>query len=291
MLELKLDRVSRHYKQKIAVDRLEFTFRKGIYGLLGANGAGKTTLLRMMVGVLRPTSGEILCNGQEIGKMGGEYRMKLGYLPQELGYYPNFTVCRYLEYLAELKAVPPELARERVEKLLKITGLQGSGKEKIKTLSGGMVRRLGIAQSLLNDPEILILDEPTSGLDPRERIRFRNMISSLGRDRMVLLSSHIVADIEYIADEILLMKAGKITESGNLQEILQTVDGKVWECIKTPEQAEGLSQKFTVSNRKNTEDGRVVLRIVSDTQPAEDAAQISPNLEDVYLYGTGENPG
>ena len=153
------------------------------------------------------------------------------------------------------------------------------------------MRRLGIAQSLLNDPEILILDEPTSGLDPRERIRFRNMISSLGRDRMVLLSSHIVADIEYIADEILLMKAGKITESGNLQEILQTVDGKVWECIKTPEQAEGLSQKYTVSNRKNTEDGRVVLRIVSDTQPAEDAAQISPNLEDVYLYGTGEYPG
>ena len=183
--------------------------------------------------------------------------------------------------------MPPELAQERVEKLLKITGLQGSGKEKIKTLSGGMVRRLGIAQSLLNDPEILILDEPTSGLDPRERIRFRNMISSLGRDRMVLLSSHIVADIEYIADEILLMKAGKITESGNLQEILQTVDGKVWECIKTPEQAERLNQEFTISNQKNTEDGRVVLRIVSDTQPAEDAEQISPNLEDVYLYGTG----
>lgn len=223
--------------------------------------------------------------------MGGEYRMKLGYLPQELGYYPNFTVCRYLEYLAELKAVPPELAGERIEKLLKITGLDGVGKEKIKTLSGGMVQRLGIAQSLLNDPEILILDEPTSGLDPRERIRFRNMISSLGRERMVLLSSHIVADIEYIADEILLMKAGKITESGNLQEILQTVDGKVWECIKAPEQAKWISQKFTVSNRKNTEDGRVVLRIVSDTQPAEDAVQISPNLEDVYLYGTGGNPG
>lgn len=287
MLELKLDRVSKHYKQKIAVDRLEFTFRRGVYGLLGANGAGKTTLLRMMVGVMKPTSGEILCSGQEIGRMAGEYRMKLGYLPQELGYYPNFTVLRYLEYLAELKAVPPELARERIEKLLKITGLEKAEKEKIKTLSGGMIRRLGIAQSLLNDPEILILDEPTSGLDPRERIRFRNMISSLGRDRMVLLSSHIVADIEYIADEILLMKAGKITESGNLQEILKTVEGKVWECVKPPEQAERFQQEFTVSNLKNTEDGSVVLRIVSDTRPGEDAVPISPNLEDVYLYGTG----
>lgn len=287
MLELKLDRVSKHYKQKIAVDRLEFTFRRGIYGLLGANGAGKTTLLRMMVGVMKPTSGEILCNGQEIGRMAGEYRTKLGYLPQELGYYPNFTVLRYLEYLAELKAVPPELARERIEKLLKITGLEKAEKEKIKTLSGGMIRRLGIAQSLLNDPEILILDEPTSGLDPRERIRFRNMISSLGRDRMVLLSSHIVADIEYIADEILLMKAGKITESGNLQEVLKTVEGKVWECVKSPEQAELFQQEFTVSNLRNTEDGSVVLRIVSDTRPGEDAAPISPNLEDVYLYGTG----
>lgn len=287
MLELKLDRVSRYYKQKIAVDRLEFTFREGIYGLLGANGAGKTTLLRMMAGVLKPTSGEIFCNGQEIGKMGGAYRMKLGYLPQELGYYPNFTIWRYLEYLAELKAVPPELAGERIEKLLRITGLSEVGKEKIKTLSGGMVRRLGIAQSLLNDPEILILDEPTSGLDPRERIRFRNLISTLGRDRMVLLSSHIVADIEYIADEILLMKGGKITEAGNLQEILKTVEGKVWKCVETPEYAERLNRKFTVSNLKNTEDGKVSLRIVSDIQPVEDAVQVSPNLEDVYLYGTG----
>ncbi|TGY97948.1 ABC transporter ATP-binding protein [Petralouisia muris] len=288
MLELKLDRVSRHYKQKIAVDRLEFTFGKGIYGLLGANGAGKTTLLRMMVGVLKPTSGEILCDGQEIGKMAGEYRRKLGYLPQDLGYYPNFTVWRYLEYLAELKAVPPELAVERIEKLLQFTGLAKSGKEKIKTLSGGMIRRMGIAQSLLNDPEILILDEPTSGLDPRERIRFRNMISALGRDRMVLLSSHIVSDIEYIADEILIMKGGKITESGNLQKILKTVEGNVWECVKEPEQAELLNQQFTVSNLKNTEDGKVVLRIVSDTQPVEGAVRIPPNLEDVYLYGTRE---
>ncbi|MEH2943679.1 ATP-binding cassette domain-containing protein [Lachnospiraceae bacterium KK002] len=312
MLELKLDKVSRMYKsssceaagsagsmaacgrkagghgkQKIAVDHLEYTFQKGIYGLLGANGAGKTTLLRMMAGVLKPTSGEILCNQREIGRMGGEYRMKLGYLPQDFGYYPNFTVRRYLEYLAELKAVPLRLAGDRIENLLEIAGLKSLEKEKIKSLSGGMIRRLGIAQSLLNNPEILILDEPTSGLDPRERIRFRNLISALGRDRMVILSSHIVADIEYIADEILLMKTGKITESGNLKEILQSVEGKVWRCVESPEQAEILNRNFTVSNLKNSEDGTVILRIVSDTRPAEEAVQIPPNLEDVYLYGTG----
>ena len=200
MLELKLDRVSKQYKQKMVVDRLEYTFRTGVYGLLGENGAGKTTLLRMAAGVLKPTAGQILCNQCEIGKLGGAYRMKLGYLPQKFGYYPNFTVWRYMEYLAELKAVPPELVKGRIEQLLGDTGLSGVQSAKIKTLSGGMVRRLGIAQSLLNDPEILILDEPTSGLDPKERIRFRNLLSSLGRGRIVLLSSHIVADIESLAD-------------------------------------------------------------------------------------------
>lgn len=286
MLELRLDRVSKQYKQKIVVDRLEFTFRTGVYGLLGENGAGKTTLLRMMVGVLKPTAGEILCNQCEIGKMGGAYRMKLGYLPQNFGYYPNFTVQRFLEYLAELKAVPPEAVGDRIEKILGETGLLGVQSEKIKTLSGGMVRRLGIAQSLLNDPEILILDEPTSGLDPKERIRFRNLLASLGRERLVLLSSHIVPDVEFLADEILIMKLGKLVEAGSLQEILTSAEGKIWECFVTQGQAEILSRMFTVSSMKHSEDGKVCIRMLSETRPVEDAVPVPPNLEDVYLYRT-----
>ncbi len=286
MLELKLDRVSKHYKKKIAVDRLEYTFQNGIYGLLGENGAGKTTLLRMLVGVLKPTSGEILCDQQEIGKLGGEYRRKLGYLPKEFGYYPNFTVHRYMEYLAELKAVPPEMAEDRIQRLISQMGLEHVAKDKIKTLSGGMIRRLGIAQSLLNDPEILVLDEPTAGLDPRERIRFQNMITALWRNRMIVLSSHIVSDIEDIADEILLMKAGKIITSGNLDSVLKTVEGKVWEAIETEEAAEAFQQNYPISSLKNMEGGKVCLRIISPQKPTEQSKEVTPNLEDLYLYQT-----
>lgn len=286
MLELKLDHISKHYKNKIAVDRIEFTFEKGVYGLLGANGAGKTTLLRMIAGILNPTMGEVLCNQCEIKKMGGEYRRMLGYLPQDFGYYPNFTAERYLRYLAELKAVPPETVEIQIENLLEQTRLLEVRKQKIKTFSGGMIRRLGIAQALLNDPEILILDEPTSGLDPKERIRFRNMISTLGRDRIVLLSSHIVSDIEYIADEILLIKDGRIIETGALEEIRNAAKGKVWECVADPQKAEELNQQFLISNLKNEKEN-VVLRIVSKHQPVPGAVLAEPGLEDVYLYYFG----
>lgn len=288
MLELKLDRVTKQYKKKIAVDRLEYTFRKGIYGLLGENGAGKTTLMRMLVGVQKPTSGEILCGQQEIGKMGGAYRRKLGYLPQEFGYYPNFTVRRYMEYLAELKAVPPELAEGRIQRLIAQMGLEKVAKDKIKALSGGMVRRLGIAQSLLNDPEILVLDEPTAGLDPRERIRFRNMLTALGRSRMIILSSHIVSDIEDIADEVLLMKAGKIVSSGNLDSVLKTVEGKVWEIIGPEGAVESFQENYPVSSLKNMDDGKVCLRVIASQKPAGQAREAVPNLEDLYLYETFE---
>ena len=284
MPELRLERVGKFYKGMPAVVEIEYVFQKGIYGLLGANGAGKTTLLRMISGLLRPDSGRILCNHQEISRMGGEYRRMLGYLPQEFGYYPNFTLWRYMRYLAELKAVPPELAEERIEELLEHTGLKEVKKERMKDLSGGMIRRAGIAQSLLNHPDILILDEPTAGLDPRERIRFRNFIRSLGRERIVILSSHIVSDIEYLTDEILLMKSGRLAAGGSLKQICETVRGKIWEILADAEAAERLNQEFVVSSMKNLDDGRVCVRIVSEQKPAEHAVWAEPELVDAFLY-------
>lgn len=287
MARLRLENVGKSYKGVPAVAELEYTFHKGIYGLLGANGAGKTTLIRMIVGVLRPDFGRILCGHQEISSMGGEYRRMLGYLPQEFGYYPGFTVFRYLSYLAELKAVPPELARERIEELLEQVGLKEVKKERMKNLSGGMLRRVGIAQAMLNDPKILVMDEPTAGLDPRERIRFRNLITSLGRERTVILSSHIVSDMEYAADEILLMRFGRQVADGSVHKLCQTVSGKVWESMETPETADRLNQQFVVSSVKNMEDGTICVRIIADQRPREHAVPAEPGLEDVFLYYSG----
>ena len=237
----------------------------------------------MICGVLKPTAGEIRCNGMEIGRLDGDYRCLLGYLPQDFGYYPDFTARRYLEYLAACKAVPRDLAREKVQEMLRLTGLSCDQRNKIKTFSGGMLRRLGIAQALLNDPEILILDEPTSGLDPKERIRFRNIISSLSKGRIIILSTHIVSDVEFIADEILLMKQGRIIEQGTVEEVTQNADGKVWEYLAGPDESLRLNETFSVSNLKN-EGEQVRLRIVSDTCPCDGAVPVRPGLEDVYLY-------
>lgn len=289
MPELTLDRITKHFKNKIAVDSASLTLQEGVYGFLGANGAGKTTLLRMICGVLKPTAGEIRCNGTEIGRLDGDYRYLLGYLPQDFGYYPDFTAKRYLEYLAACKAVPPGLAKEKVQEMLSLTGLAGDQRSKIRTFSGGMLRRLGIAQALLNDPEILILDEPTAGLDPKERIRFRNIISSLSKGRIIILSTHIVSDVEFIADKILLMKQGRIVQQGTVAEVTESVTGKVWEYLASPEEAARLNGIFPVSNLKN-EGEMVRLRLVSDTCPCEGAVLAAPGLEDVYLYHFEEVP-
>ena len=286
MPELTLDRITKHFKNKIAVDNVSLTLREGVYGFLGANGAGKTTLLRMVCGVLKPTAGEIRCNDMEIGRLDGDYRYLLGYLPQDFGYYPDFTAKRYLEYLAACKAVPKDLAKEKVREMLSLTGLAGDQHSKIRTFSGGMLRRLGIAQALLNDPSFLILDEPTAGLDPKERIRFRNIISSLSKGRIIILSTHIVSDVEFIADQILLMKQGRIIQQGTVAEITESAAGKVWEYLANPEEAIRLNEIFAVSNLKN-EGETVRLRLVSDTCPCEGAVLVSPSLEDVYLYLIG----
>lgn len=218
-MELTLDRVTKQYKNKIAVDRLSVTLSEGVYGLLGANGAGKTTLMRMICGIAEISSGEIRLDGEEIGAMKDRYRELLGYLPQDFGYYPNFTAMEFMLYIASLKGLNRKYARKQSEYLLRKVGLDSEMRHKIKTFSGGMRQRLGIAQALLNEPKILVLDEPTAGLDPKERVRFRNMIADLGKERIVILSTHIVSDVEEIADWIFLMKQGQFIAQGTLNDL------------------------------------------------------------------------
>ena len=215
-MELVIDRLTKQFQNKIAVDRVSLRLNNGVYGLLGTNGAGKTTLMRMLCGILQPTSGTIAFDGMDVSEEG--YRTILGYLPQDFGYYPEFTAMGFLLYMAALKGLPKHSAKRRANELLELVGLQEMGRKKIKTFSGGMKQRLGIAQALLNNPKMLILDEPTAGLDPKERVRFRNLIGQLGKDSIVLLSTHIVSDIEHIADEVLMMKDGTLIYNGTWDE-------------------------------------------------------------------------
>ena len=282
-MELRLDRLTKQYKQKLAVDRVDMELKCGVYGLLGANGAGKTTLMRMICDIQTPTSGEIFYNGQNIKKMGEEYRNVLGYLPQNFGYYPEFTAYKFLLYIASLKGLGKKQARLRALELLDMVGLCNERERKIKTLSGGMKQRLGIAQAMLNEPELLILDEPTAGLDPKERVRFRNLISSFSRNKIVLLSTHIVPDVEYIADKILVMKDGKFLHRGAPEVITREARGLVWECRVDSKDAVRYVEKYNVGNLKNA-GKETVLRIISDTRPMEGAAEAEPTLEDLYLY-------
>lgn len=285
MHELKLMDIQKKYKDKEAVRKFNYTFTNGVYGLLGENGAGKTTLMRLICGVLQPTRGSIYCDNIEIDSMGTEYRRLLGYLPQDFGYYGDFTAECFLRYMAALKALPEDYADSRIDELLDMVELKNVKKKKLKTFSGGMIRRIGIAQALLNNPEILILDEPTAGLDPKERVRFRNVISSLGKNRMVLLSTHIVSDIDYIADRILIMKNGELIQEGTEKEITDKVEGCVWKCIVSEKEAGQITSSFIVSNVRSSGEN-VELRIVSERQPAAGAENVESTLEDAYLYLT-----
>lgn len=280
-MELTLDRVTKQYGNKIACDRISLTLRRGVYGLLGANGAGKTTLMRMMCGVLAPTFGTLNYDGIDVSRE--NYRDVLGYLPQDFGYYPEFTALDFMLYIAVLKGLSKIRAREKSLELLELVSLENEAKKKIKTFSGGMKQRLGIAQSLLNDPKVLILDEPTAGLDPKERVRFRNMISRLGGDRIVLLSTHIVSDVEHIADTILIMKSGQLVHKGTLEEIIGTIQGKVWECSIPPSVADRLCERYPVINLRN-EDKNIFLRLISEEKPCDSAVTAQASLEDLYLY-------
>ena len=221
-MELTADRITKQYKNKIAVDRMSFTLARGVTGLLGANGAGKTTLMRILCGILVPDSGTVTCDGMDVETE--EYREMLGYLPQEFGYYPEFSGRDFLLYMSAVKGMRKKEALKKTEELIELVGLKDAGRKKVRTYSGGMKQRLGIAQALLNDPQILIMDETTAGLDPQERIRFPNLIAAIGKDRIVLLSTHIVSDLEHIADRLMIMKEGRLLWQGEWNAAAGTLE-------------------------------------------------------------------
>ncbi|WP_062049529.1 ABC transporter ATP-binding protein [Bacillus sp. JCM 19034] len=282
-MELVIDKVEKKYKDTWAVESFSAELTEGVYALLGPNGSGKTTLMRMIADVLKPTSGRILLNGTDISLLDEKYRDVLGYLPQEFGLYTHFTAERFLNYFASLKGLDNQQTKEKVSEVLKLVHLEDSRKKKIKTFSGGMKRRLGIAQAMLNDPLILVVDEPTAGLDPKERIRFRNLLSDISDERIVLLSTHIVSDIESIAKEVFIMEKGKLKEKSNLDRLLVGMEGKVWKVLIDQDELDNVQRLYKVGNIQRKEH-KIEVRVISDQQPYPYAEEIPPTLEDVYLY-------
>ena len=289
-MELSLNSLTKQYDALTAVKDLNLTMTSGVYGLLGVNGAGKTTLMRMICTLIRPSRGNITCDGKDIFEMEGDYRRQLGYLPQDFGYYPDLTVFDYMMYIASIKGLRPAFAKSQTDSLLEQVGMKKASRLKMRKLSGGMLRRVGIAQAMLNDPKILVLDEPTAGLDPNERIRFRNLISELADDRLVLLSTHIVSDVEFIANEIILMNKGEFFFTGTAEDIVSSIGKEVWTCIVPRQEVDEYLKRYLVANVKTAPHG-AELRILSDLAPVPDARQEQATLEDAFLFYFGEKAG
>lgn len=289
-MELQLENLCKKFGGNTAVAGITAVLEPGIYGLLGANGAGKTTLLRMICGVLKPTAGQVRLDGIPIDALGASYRDKLGYLPQDFVGYPQYSARDFLLYMAVLKGMTRSQAVPKIQELLHMVRLQEAANKKIRTFSGGMRRRLGIAQALLNDPDILILDEPTAGLDPKERVHFRNILEGYAQQKIVLLSTHIVSDLEAIAHKVFLMKDGLFQTQGTVSELLQQANGRVWELTAPSQEAENWQVRMTVANLRY--DGNsVTLRILADAKPAPAARPCIPTLEDLYLLYFPEEEG
>ncbi|MBX8935948.1 ABC transporter ATP-binding protein [Enterococcus gilvus] len=284
---LKIENLTKQYKNKIALDNLTVEFPKGVTGLLGPNGAGKSTLMRILSTVDTPSKGSVTFNGTDITKHPNDLRRVLGYLPQDFGVYPNMSASEFLEYMAAMKGLSMKSAKVRINELLDILNLTSAGKRHLGGFSGGMKQRVGIAQALLNDPKILIVDEPTVGLDPDERIRFRNLLASLAADRTIILSTHIVSDIESIAPNLMVMKEGRLIAAASPEKLMTQAHGKVWNTIVDVNELEALQQKYIVSNSMQRSDG-IHVRIVSTEQPRLGANLVEPSLEDAYLYATKE---
>lgn len=274
--------LTKKYGKKTAVDQLNLELTEGIIGLLGPNGAGKTTLIRMLCDILKPTEGKVLFDGEDIHLMNEEYRERLGYLPQKVGYYSWFTGEEYLRYLGCLKGMSKQEVEERITWLLKQVSLEDVRKKKIKTYSGGMIQRLGIAQALLNDPEILILDEPTAGLDPKERIRFRNLIAQLAEDRLIILSTHIVSDVESVATDIIIFKDGKVVMQDKNKDILKHMKEKVYLLKVAAKDIEECKEKYIISSMQPV-GSDMELRIICSGEAPAGALLVDPGLEELYL--------
>jgi ABC-2 type transport system ATP-binding protein len=283
-MELEIHHLTKQYKDKTAVDDVSLTLTPGVWGLLGANGAGKTTVMRMVAGILTPTSGEVRYDGIDIKTLGEAYRDIFGYLPQTFGFYPEFTVTDYLQYVASLKGLPGREANKKIDGLLHTLTLTDVRNKHIRKLSGGMQRRVGIAQALLNDPDMLILDEPTSGLDPGERIRFRNIISEFAQQRIVLISTHIVSDVEYVATRNAIMKDGKIEALGTTDELVKMMDGRVWQAAIPAGQLHRYEPGIRIVNVRNEDGGNISVRYVSETAALPCSQAAAARLEDLYLW-------
>ncbi len=282
-MELQFENITKYYGKQCALDHFNATLTSGVYGILGPNGSGKTTLIRILIGVLKANEGTVSFNGKSIQELGETYLDRIGYLPQYSSFYKNFRLDEFLKYMGVLKNIPKSFANQRVLETLEYVNLADLSKKYIGELSGGMKQRLGIAQAILNDPDILVLDEPTAGLDPVERIRFRNLISRLSENKLVLVATHIVSDIENIAKEILLLKNGQLVVQSSPENLIQKIDGKVWDIKINNEDMEEIIKKYPVGNIKQMKDG-CQIRIVSESKPEnKNIFPVEPTLEDVYL--------
>ncbi len=286
-MELTIEHLSKSYGQHWALRHLSLRCEPGMLGLVGPNGAGKTTLIRMIATLLEPSEGSICWNGQDIGTHGQALRQVLGYLPQEFGIYREFSGRQFLRYLAAMKGLPKSIANKRVDEVIEIVNLGQVADRKLPTYSGGMRQRIGIAQALLNDPELLIVDEPTAGLDPAERVRFRTLLASLTSNRIILLSTHIISDVEAVASRLIILQEGRVLSDTTPEDLLAQTVGKVWSVTTDQATAMLLQTSYQVSTMVNQLHG-VTLRIVSATRPHEAAVVIDPSLEDAYLLATGK---
>jgi ABC-2 type transport system ATP-binding protein len=278
-----MENIYKSFKDKEVLKGITVRMDNGVYGLLGPNGAGKTTMIRILADILQPSKGQVLINGQDKNTCGDDYRAKIGYLPQDMSFYPDFSGWDYLQYIAALKGIPAKEAKMRIIELTNSVGLTNDLRRRCIHYSGDMKRRLGIAQALLNDPQILILDEPTAGLDPQERIKFRNIISAFSKDRIVLLSTHIVSDVDSIAKEIMMMEYGVIRRPRTGEAYTEQIENCVWTFQIPVNELVGYQNNAVISNvipRGNT----MEVRVIDEQKPNSDAVSAAPNLEDAYLY-------